>query len=143
MADLIRITDDFYVAPQLSVEEMDDVAAAGFDLVVFNRPDNEDDAMPAVSDLAARIEHHGIAFHHIPFIGGPEPEDIAAFVNVLRENSGEKILLFCRTGTRSTLLWVFAMVESKRLTMTEALAKAQSAGYDLREHVELILELAA
>lgn len=143
MADLIRITDDFYVAPQLSVEEMDDVAAAGFEMVVFNRPDNEDDTMPAVADLADRLGKHGISFHHIPFIGGPERDDIAEFQNVLGLEPGRKTLLFCRTGTRSTLLWVFTMVESNRLTMDEALALANAAGYDLREHVEAMLELAA
>lgn len=103
------VADGVYVAPQLSAADMALVAQAGFRAVVNNRPDFEGGAeQPTHADIAAAAEAAGLAYRFLPVAGGwQSPEEIAAFAALLQELP-RPLLAFCRSGARSTRLFVAA-----------------------------------
>ena len=104
------IADTVSVAPQLTPEAMAEVARLGFKSVINNRPDFEhgpDQSTSAVIEAAAIAA--GLHYRHLPVDGGYQsPEQIAAFAQLLKELS-HPVLVFCRSGARSTRLYQQAM----------------------------------
>jgi uncharacterized protein (TIGR01244 family) len=140
MPDFRRVTDDFYVAPQIEEADVGAAAAAGFRTLVNNRPDGEQPGqMPSsVSERAARAAL--LDFHPIPVSGGPTPEALTAMAAVLAD-APRPILAYCRSGTRSVTLWAMASVRSGTLSPEAAIAAARGAGYDLGPTVGILRDL--
>lgn len=126
---LAHVSETFAVSPQLEPSDMRGLAGAGFNVVICNRPDGEELNQPTVASMRQAAEAAGLAFHHIPVSGGElPPVAIKAFAKV-REEADGKVLVFCRTGTRSITLDAFANVENE--TADERIERAERAGYDL------------
>ncbi len=115
MSDLpVRaIAADVCVAPQLNAEAMAQAAQMGFKSVVNNRPDFEhgpDQPTSAQIETAARAA--GLEYRFLPVDGGYQsPEQIAAFAHLLTELP-RPLLAFCRSGARSTRLFMAAQAQS-------------------------------
>lgn len=107
---LRQIAADVCVAPQLTPEAMAEAAAMGFKSVVNNRPDFEhgpDQPTSAAIEAAARAA--GLEYRHLPVDGGYQsPEEIAAMAALLAELP-RPLLAFCRSGARSTNLYLQAL----------------------------------
>ena len=105
-----QVSDDVCVAPQLTPEAMAELARLGFRSVVNNRPDFEhgpDQPTSAAIEEAARAA--GLEYRFLPVNGGYQsPEEIAAFAKLLGELP-KPMLAFCRSGARSTKLFVSAV----------------------------------
>ena len=103
------IAEDVCVAPQLWPEAMAEAARLGFRSVVNNRPDFEhgpDQPTNAAIEAAARAA--GLEYRFLPVNGAYQtPEQIAAFARLLDELP-RPLLLFCRSGARSTRLYMAA-----------------------------------
>ena len=128
-ARLVALDDRTLVAGQIAPADLPDIAAAGVKMVVNNRPDGEEPGQPTGEQIRAAAEEAGLAYRHIPVAGGLSADQVAATAALLGETD-DKILLFCRTGTRSTYLW--ALAEASRGADSETLiSKAAAAGYDL------------
>ena len=106
---LQALTSDICVAPQLTPEAMAEAAAMGFKSVVNNRPDFEHGPdQPTSAAIQAAAEAAGLQYRHLPVAGGYQsPEEIAAFAQLLEELP-RPLLVFCRSGARSTRLFVHA-----------------------------------
>jgi uncharacterized protein (TIGR01244 family) len=106
---LQALTPDICVAPQLTPEAMAEAAAAGFKSVVNNRPDFEHGPdQPTSAAIQAAAQAAGLEYRHLPVAGGYQsPEEIAAFAQLLEELP-RPLLVFCRSGARSTRLFVQA-----------------------------------
>jgi uncharacterized protein (TIGR01244 family) len=106
---LQAIAPDVSVAPQLEPAAMAAVAAAGFRSVINNRPDFEGGPQqPTSAAVAAAAQAAGLRYAHLPVAGGYQsPEEIARFAELLAELP-RPILAFCRSGARSTRLYVAA-----------------------------------
>jgi uncharacterized protein (TIGR01244 family) len=106
---LQALTPDICVAPQLTPEAMAEAAAMGFKSVVNNRPDFEHGPdQPTSAAVEAAAKAAGMAYRHLPVAGGYQsPEEIAAFAQLLEELP-RPLLVFCRSGARSTRLFVQA-----------------------------------
>lgn len=103
------LTEDVWVAPQLGPEAMAELARAGFRSVVNNRPDFEGGPdQPTQAAIAAAAAAAGLEMRFLPVDGGYQsPEQIAAFAALLAELP-RPLLAFCRSGARSTKLFVAA-----------------------------------
>lgn len=104
-----EIAPDVCVAPQLTPEAMAEAARAGFKSVVNNRPDFEHGPdQPTSAQIEAAARAAGLEYRHLPVAGGYQsPEEIAAFAKLLEELP-RPLLLFCRSGARSTKLFTAA-----------------------------------
>ena len=130
------LTDKLYVAGQISVKDLDAIAEAGIKTIINNRPDGEMLMQPKTADLAARASELNISFHDIPVAGGQVlPGQKETFAEILEQSDGP-VLAFCRTGTRSTMLWALSQVHS--LSTEDILETALKAGYDFRGHASML-----
>lgn len=134
MTDFIQVTDTFYVSPQISSSDLKRAAEDGFSVIIMNRPDGETPDQPPLSMLMDCASKEGLSFQHIPITAPPGPADVNATQNALKEAAGKKVLAFCRSGTRSVTLWVYAQVADGNMTIDDALSAARKAGYDLSGH---------
>ena len=124
------LTSDIFVSPQIGVDAVAEAKALGVTLIINNRPEGEsEDQVPGVEiEAAARAE--GLDYVAIPIThsGFSQPQ-VEAMVAALEGAEG-KILAYCRSGTRSTLLW--ALAESAQGGDPDALTNmAAKAGYDV------------
>ena len=103
------VAPDVCVAPQLTPEAMAEAAAAGFRSVVNNRPDFEHGPnQPTSAAIEAAAVAAGLQYRHLPVDGGYQsPEQVAEFAKLLQELP-RPLLAFCRSGARSTRLFMAA-----------------------------------
>lgn len=127
--DIRRITDSFSVSPQIAPEDLATLKGQGFALVINNRPDGEDPGQPAGAEIASAAQAAGLAYRAIPVAGGFSRAQVEAMAETLGSSAGP-VFAFCRSGTRSTLLWSLAQA-SKGGDPEEIAAAAAGAGYDI------------
>lgn len=106
---LQQIAADVCVAPQLTPQAMAEAARMGFKAVVNNRPDFEHGPdQPTNADIQAAAEAAGLVYRHLPVSGAYQsPQEIAEFARLLVELP-RPLLCFCRSGARSTRLYLQA-----------------------------------
>ena len=124
------LTETFLVAPQIDVEAVTAARDLGVTLIINNRPEDESDDQVPGAEIEAAARAAGIAYVAIPIthsgFSGPQVE---AMAQALRDADG-KTLAYCRSGTRSTLLWALAKA-SEGADPDALTATAADAGYDL------------
>ena len=88
---------------------MAEAARQGFKSVVNNRPDFEHGPdQPTSAQIEAAALAAGLQYRWLPVDGGFQtPEQIAAFAQLLQELP-RPLLAFCRSGARSTRLFMQA-----------------------------------
>ncbi|MDP3405561.1 MAG: TIGR01244 family sulfur transferase [Brevundimonas sp.] len=120
------------VSPQVSPDDLADLAGAGVRVLVSHRPDGEEPGQPSAHNMAGAAAAAGLRFVHIPVSGMPDAAAVSQTADVLKTlGTGEAILMFCRSGTRSTVAWALAMRALGRGEPDELRAAAAAAGYDL------------
>ena len=105
-ASIHSLTDTFAVSPQLTADDMQAVADAGFKSVIINRPDLEGGPeQPASADIMAAARAAGLMVEYQPVVSGRmTPDDVKRFAVLLKELPAP-VLAFCRTGTRCANLY--------------------------------------
>lgn len=137
-----RISDKVFASPQIGTAEVDEAAAQGISLIVNNRPEGESDDQTPGAEIAAAANAAGIAYVAIPVThAGFSEAQVKAMADALGAATGS-VLAYCRSGTRSTLLW--ALAEASRGASPAAIAaQAAQAGYDIAPVRPLVDMLAA
>ncbi len=126
-----QINESISVAPQIAVDQVADIAAAGFKTIVNNRPDDEDAGQPSGDAIRTAAEAAGLKYVAIPVThSGFSHPQIDAMTQALTDADGP-VLAYCRSGTRSCNLWALAAAKAGR-NPNLLLAQAEDAGYDLR-----------
>jgi uncharacterized protein (TIGR01244 family) len=138
-----KITDSLYASPQITVDEVAAAKALGVRLIVNNRPEGESDDQTPGDAIAAAAAAAGIGYVAIPVthagFSGPQ---VAAMREALDSAGGGPVLAYCRSGTRSTLLWALAEAQAGKDPALLANSAAQG-GYDVSPIRALLDSLAA
>ncbi len=125
-----RLTDQLQVSPQIGLPDVAEAVAQGVTLIVNNRPENEGDDQTPGAEIEAAARTAGLDYVAIPVThaGFSEPQ-VKAMAEALNSAKGP-VLAYCRSGTRSTLLW--ALAEASQGGDPDALTNmAAKAGYDV------------
>lgn len=95
------INDEYSVCGQISVRDLDAIAAMGFKSIVCHRPDHEEAGQPDFAVIAARARELGIEVAHVP-VGpmGVTAQAVNGMVDALDELP-RPMLGYCRSGMRS------------------------------------------
>lgn len=102
---IYQLSDTVAVAPQIRIDEIAGLAEQGFKTIICNRPDGEDFGQPTADEIASECAAHDIAFHFIPVDrSGLTKEMVDDFHEAVAESTG-KVLAYCRSGQRSSMLW--------------------------------------
>lgn len=139
--DIRELTKDYAVSPQIAPEDIGALKAAGYACIINNRPDAEVTPDLQAAELRRAAEAAGIAWVDNPVSGGGlSPENVAAQRAALDAAAGP-VFAYCRSGTRSTIVW--ALAEAGRRPVDEIVAAAAQGGYDLmpyRGQIEAMAE---
>lgn len=125
-----KITDGIYASPQITADQIAEATALGVKLIVNNRPEGEGDDQTPGEEIEAAARAAGMDYVAIPVThsGFSEPQ-VKAMADALDTAQGG-VLAYCRSGTRSTLLW--ALAEASQGGDPDALTNmAAKAGYDV------------
>tara|TARA_X000000368_G_C22585420_1_gene516944 strand:- start:39 stop:458 length:420 start_codon:yes stop_codon:yes gene_type:complete len=130
-----EVTKNYFVSPQILASDVGLLKEQGFETIVCNRPDNEEPNQPDFESINKECSRLGLKFYNYPLSPGDlNIERVLETKGLLEE--GNKILAYCRTGTRCITLWACAEVANKEVK--EILKISENAGYDLN-HMEEIL----
>ncbi len=104
-----RHNDAFSTAPQISPQDLAQIAAMGFKTVINNRPDLEGGAeQPTSAQVQAAAVQAGLVYAHLPVISGQITEVQARQFAELLAKCPKPVLAFCRSGARSQNLYRLA-----------------------------------
>lgn len=135
--DLRLITPHYFVSPQIAVEDVPALAEAGFTLVICNRPDAEVPPSHQAASLRAAVLAAGLRFEELPLTHQTMTPDNIARHRGLIEGAEGKVLAYCASGTRSSVIW--SLGQAGRQSADDILAATARAGYQL-DHLRPMLE---
>lgn len=138
-----KLTDTLYIAPQLTEADAETAARLGIKSVICNRPDAEQPDQPDFAQVRQWLAAQGITQTAHQPVTAPaiNAADVAAFQNLLA-GLPAPVLAYCRTGTRSSLLWGFRQVQNG-MTAEQVKTAAAQAGVDLTQFEERLNQAAA
>jgi len=128
--EVVKVTHEFSIGPQLSAEDFETLRVSGFASVLNTRPDDEIGAYLVSQDAELLARAKGLAYAFCPSenhaIFGPRVID--RFELALLELP-KPIFAHCKTGTRAAILW--ALVESRYGEVETVIATLRAAGQEL------------
>jgi uncharacterized protein (TIGR01244 family) len=130
MSDFRKLSDTVFASPQIELADIEAAKAMGVSLIVNNRPDGEEPSAPQEAEISAAAKAAGLDYVGIPIghSGFSEPQIDQMIASI--EGADGAVLAYCRSGTRSTLLW--ALAQAKSGESPDAIAQAaMAAGYDV------------
>lgn len=125
-----QLDDKTLVSGQIAPEQVADLKRQGVTMIVNNRPDGEDPGQPAGAAIEQAARDAGIEYRHVPIWRGPGPAEVEKIAEAIDACGDGKMLLYCRSGTRSTFGWAVAQAE-KGVPRAELERRATEAGFDL------------
>lgn len=102
-----KIDPAFAVAGQISPEDVQKVAEAGFKTIVCARPDNEEPGQPRFAAIAAAARQAGLQAVHIPVSGGIGEGQLIRMEEALNALPSP-MFGYCRSGARAGSLFTAA-----------------------------------
>jgi uncharacterized protein (TIGR01244 family) len=131
MSQFRQIDSNFLASPQITVDDVALAQQLGVKLIVNNRPEGESDDQTPGAEIAAAAQAADIAYLAIPVThAGFSMPQVEALQQALAQAGDAPVLAYCRSGTRSTLLWALARAANGGNPF-EIAAKAAGAGYDI------------
>ena len=129
-----QITEDFSVSPQLKTTDLAKIKRLGFKTIICNRPNGEEIGQQRYQAIEQAAIENDLKFIYLPITTTEVAKQAAnQFKKHLKELPAP-ILAYCRTGTRSAVLWSFSQIEQRG--KTAVINKTQAAGYDITEALQ-------
>lgn len=126
-----KLDDRLSVREQISPGEVGQAAQNGFAAIINNRPDGEQPGQPTSAEIAEAAKAAGLEYRHIPVVPGQIGSDAIDAFEAALNDLPQPILGFCRTGTRSAMLW--GLTKAPELGADGAIAAAADAGCDISQ----------
>lgn len=110
-----------HLAPGLSVSEqiqpmqMAALKEAGFRTVICNRPDGESIDQPPFAEIERAARALGIDAHYLPAEPGKVTDEQGIAFGQLLAQLATPVLAYCRTGTRSSIMWALSQSVHQRV----------------------------
>lgn len=138
-----KIDDKTFASPQIELSDVAEAQAMGIGMIINNRPEDESPDQTPGAEIEAAAKAAGIAYVAIPVThAGFSMPQVEAMQAALTEAGDKPVLAYCRSGTRSTLLW--ALTQARMGMSPDAIAAhAAGAGYDVSPIMPQIDFLAA
>lgn len=138
--DIRPLTDTYSVSPQITPEDVADIAAAGYTTVICNRPDGEIPPDLHADEIRAAVEGAGLSFVLNPVIGGAITMDNVTAQGAAIAGARGPVLAYCASGNRSSIVW--ALSQAGKLPIEDLIARPARYGYMLEPFRPSIEQLA-
>lgn len=127
--EIQKLDEQFSVSAQLSIDDLDALAAAHVEILVCNRPDQEAEDQASFAEIEAAAKARGMVAIQLAF----KPADLTReLVDELGHliATGKKIHGYCRTGNRSTNIWAASQLNQGK-SLTAIASEASPTGFDV------------
>jgi len=125
---IFQLTESLSVAAQITPQDIPNLAAQGFTVIVCNRPDGEVPGQATMEEIEVACNAADLLFVRYPVdamnFPGPDIEGLGA----LFDDPGQSVLAYCRTGTRCANLWVTSQTGDAQAA---AMQIARDIGFDM------------
>ncbi|USE84501.1 bifunctional protein tyrosine phosphatase family protein/NAD(P)/FAD-dependent oxidoreductase [Acinetobacter tibetensis] len=135
---LKQVNAEFWVADQITVQDIELIVARGIKTIFCNRPDGEGADQPNVAEIEQALQPYGIQIQYLPVVSGKVTDEQSEEFKQLYMQAQKPLLAYCRSGTRSITLWALSQVADQ--TLEKMLLTAKTLGYDLQGVVPRILK---
>lgn len=132
-----QLDEQVMVSGQIQPSDVPELKRQGIAAIINNRPDGEEPGQPLGADIEAAAKQAGLDYHSIPIHRGIGPGNVEAMRDAFQAQKDGAILAFCRTGTRSALVWAVARREDG-MKRDEVERRAAEAGFDLTPVAHLL-----
>ncbi|MCX7889733.1 MAG: TIGR01244 family sulfur transferase [Rhodobacteraceae bacterium] len=136
--DIRPLSPGYAVSPQIDPSDAAAIRDAGFTLVINNRPDYEIE--PGQQDAVMRqaIEAAGLSYVSNPITSadGITEENVQAQRAAIEAAGSGRVLAYCASGNRSSIVWARAMAGTA--TPDALIAAAARHGYNLERFRALL-----
>ena len=138
---LRQLDDRILVSGQVRPGDIAGLAAQGVRMLINNRPDGEEPGQLPAAEAQAEAERLGLTYIHIPVTSSSiAPGDVAAMQQALA-TAPKPVVMHCRSGTRSTLLWAAGEVLAGRRDAGALVAEAAAKGFQIASLPDLAARL--
>lgn len=129
MNNVIQLDTSYFVAPQLVEADLTVLKEQGFERIINNRPEAESADQPSGEGIRIAAELLGLEYVSNPMdLSKLSQKQVDLQGYALLEE--KKTLAFCRTGTRSSVLWVL-LESGKGGDSSDLVAYVSGKGFDL------------
>lgn len=130
------LSPTYATSPQITPEDVPEIAAAGYRRVVCNRPDSENPPGLQAADIRKAAEATGLDFVFNPVVGGAlTEENVAAQARAIDTAPGP-VFAYCASGNRSSIVWALAL--AGRVPADDLIAAAARHGYNLAPYRDML-----
>jgi uncharacterized protein (TIGR01244 family) len=127
--DIRRLTDSYAVSPQIAVEDLVAIKAAGFTTVIDNRPDGEIPPDLHTPVMQAAAEALGLTFVVNPVIGGGLTMENVALQRQAMQAATGPVFAYCASGNRCSVVW--ALAQAGQMPVDDLVGIPARFGYQL------------
>jgi uncharacterized protein (TIGR01244 family) len=129
MMEIREIAPGYAVSPQIEASDVPALAAAGFTVVINNRPDIENPPERGSEAIRRAVEAAGMRYVHNPMTHGALTLDIIDLQRETLDAASGPVFAYCASGNRCSIIWALAQAGRQD---TDALIEAASRwGYRL------------
>ncbi len=122
------LSDTLSVSGQITVADVATLHEQGFTVIVCNRPDGEAPDQPKMDDIEAACVSAGMLFIRYPVTAMDFPGPDLQGLGTLFDDPAQRVLAYCRTGTRCANLWVASRDDE---AVADAVTVSRNIGFDL------------
>lgn len=127
--DIRPLTQAYAVSPQIDPADMAAIKAAGYVMVIDNRPDGEIPPSHHTAAMKQAAAEAGLQFVANPVIGGMLTMDnVTAQAEALSKATGP-VLAYCASGNRSSIVW--ALAHAGKMPVDDLIGIPARFGYNL------------
>jgi uncharacterized protein (TIGR01244 family) len=127
--DIKPLSPTFAVSPQIGVEDIPAIVAAGYTTIICNRPDAEVPPSHQARAIGDAAKAAGLNFVVQPVTHQGLNMEMIADQKASMDAADGPILAYCASGTRSSIVWSFA--QAGEMPTQDIIAATSAAGYDL------------
>lgn len=141
--NLALLVENLYVSNQLkSEEDVKKLAEVGVKYLMCNRPDGEEAHQVGFEQVTAWANAHGIETTHLPVVMNQmNMDDLSQFAQWFAQYEGDVKGVYCRTGTRSSLLWALSQVDLGKVNAIEAITTVAQSGRNISGAAMMLQQL--
>lgn len=127
--DIRAITPTYAVSPQIALEDLPAIKAAGYTTLINNRPDGEIPPHLHHAQMQAAAQALGLIYVQNPVIGGAMTDaNIAAQGAAIAASTGP-VFAYCASGNRSSVVW--ALSNAGKMPTDDLIGLPAKFGYQL------------
>ncbi len=127
--DIRALTSTYAVSPQITLQDLAAIKAAGYTTIIDNRPDGEIPSALHTPAMQAAATALGLNFVANPVVSGAMTMDNVAVQRAAIEASNGPVLAYCASGNRSSVVW--ALAQADKFHADELIGIAARFGYNL------------